>query len=105
MLNFVEKFSENYDSNPFDLNKLTCTQLMKMDMPDLMISELKNFIHLHQAVESLILLYFMSLLEQSGLISSEILANQLIELSSRNQLSERVKRLTEVLLDEIKEKF
>jgi len=105
LLDFVEKFSENYDSNPFDLNKLTCTQLMKMDMPDLMISELKNFIHLHQAVESLILLYFMSLLEQSGLISSEILANQLIELSSRNQLSERVKRLTEVLLDEIKEKF
>ncbi len=102
---FTEKFTENYESNPFDLNKLTCSQLMKMDMPDLMARELKHFINLHQADENLILLYFMSLLSQSHLISNKVLADQLIELSREIKLNERVKHLTEVLLDEIIEDF
>jgi len=102
---FYNKFTETYESNPFNLNKLTYTALKKMDMPDLMAREIKKLIKLHLVDENLVLLYLMSLLAGSGLISNEALEKQLIELAKNIQLSDKVKNQTKILFAELEEGY
>lgn len=105
LFDFIGKFIENYELKAFNLNKLTTIQLVKMDMPDLMARELENFINSHKRDESLILLYFMSLLAQSDFIFNDELKEQLISLSNSIPLHDKTKYLTEVLVDEFKKDF
>ena len=105
LFDFIGKFIENYELKAFNLNKLTTIQMVKMDMPDLMARELENFINSHKRDESLILLYFMSLLAQSDFIFNDELKEQLISLSNNIPLHDKTKYLTEVLVDEFKEDF